>query len=61
MAREMTPPLTALSIFPGRTGRLLVDLIHQLLGGDDQPPPVTLVQTELIPRGSSSSAPAVPA
>ncbi|HEY0277199.1 MAG TPA: LacI family DNA-binding transcriptional regulator [Solirubrobacterales bacterium] len=61
MAREMSPPLTALSIFPGRTGRLLVDLIHQLLVGDDEPPPVTLVQTELIPRASSSSAPAVPA
>ena len=61
MAREMTPPLTSVSIFPGRTGRLLIDLIHDVLSGDDAPPPVTLVQSELIPRASSSSAPAVPA
>jgi DNA-binding LacI/PurR family transcriptional regulator len=58
MAREMKPPLTTLSIFPGRTGRLLVELIHQLLIGDD-PPRETLVQTELILRGSSSAAPLV--
>jgi DNA-binding LacI/PurR family transcriptional regulator len=56
MAREMSPPLTALSIFPGRTGRLLVDLIHQVLSGAGDPPPMTLVQTELIPRGSSAAA-----
>jgi|GEM_PF-1245658 len=59
MAREMQPSLTSLAIFPGRAGRLLVDLIHQVLSGDGDPPPVTLVQTELIPRASSAAAPAV--
>jgi DNA-binding LacI/PurR family transcriptional regulator len=61
MAREMQPSLSALSIFPGRTGRLLVDLIHQVLSGAGEPPPVTLVQTELIPRASSTANPPVAA
>jgi DNA-binding LacI/PurR family transcriptional regulator len=60
MARQMQPPLSALSLFPDRTGRALVDLIHQVLTGGT-PPPVTFVQTELIIRGSSMARPPLPA
>jgi DNA-binding LacI/PurR family transcriptional regulator len=53
-AREATPPLTSLRVFPERAGTLLLELIEALLANHgERPEPPEQLPTELIVRRST--------
>jgi DNA-binding LacI/PurR family transcriptional regulator len=53
VASGMNPPVTSLCVFPERAGEALVVLVDEVLNGDQAPPEVVLIPTQLVTRAST--------